>query len=79
MMAIQHITAGRHSGYPWCCTFFFTFVWAPLCTLVRGKPPYRHTRDFPTFWSGRLWLAYYERLRTARIACPICLFRGCHE
>jgi len=57
----HNIRCGLHSGIPWCCVLFFTFVWYPTAE-TRWHERYRRWR---TWWH-----------RNGCIRCPICILRN---
>ena len=53
---IHDIKCGRHSGIPWCCIFWFIFVWCPLWGCKRLRE----------------WYVLKVVLDWDYVACPIC-------
>lgn len=57
----RNFVCGRYSGLPYCCIFFYCFIWSPLFLLFS----YSLVKKF-IYW-------YPNREKYFYVPCPLCL------
>lgn len=48
----DNIICGRHSGFPWCCVMFYTFIWEPLFQLDKEQKYTKYYTEL-SMWSAK--------------------------